>query len=166
MAPYTHLAIYKVCYINMGCAESGMVAALDTAVEDGVDVLSLSIGDSSIQTIPFYDDGIALGAFSAIQKGILVSCSASNFGPVYGSLSNEAPWILAVGASTIDRTIKVTTHLGNGEEFDGESLFQPRDFNTTLLPLAYAGANGNISSAFRFAGSLKDVEGKVILNFN
>jgi len=33
-----------------------------------VDVLSLSIGGGSV---PFYQDAIALGAFSAIQKGIL-----------------------------------------------------------------------------------------------
>jgi hypothetical protein len=90
-----------------------------------------------------------------------VSCSAGNNGPFYGSLSNEAPWILTVGASTIDRTIKATAQLGDGEEFDGESLFQPRDFNPTLLPLVYAGANGIMSSAFCFPGSLKDVEGKV-----
>jgi len=162
MAPFAHLAIYKVCYPNVGCAESDMLAALDTAVEDGVDVLSLSIGGGSM---PFFQDGIALGAFSAIQKGILVSCSAGNSGPFYGSTSNEAPWILTVGASTIDRTIKATAQLGNGEEFDGKSLFQPRDFNPKLLPLVYAGATGNSSSAFCDSNSLKDndVEGKVVL---
>jgi subtilisin family serine protease len=161
MAPYAHLAIYKVCFPDVGCSESDMLAALDTAVEDGVDVLSLSIGENSGEAFPFYKDGIALGAFSAIQRGIFVSCSAGNNGPFYGSLSNEAPWILTVGASTIDRTIKATAQLGDGEEFDGESLFQPRDFNPTLLPLVYAGANGIMSSAFCFPGSLKDVEGKV-----
>jgi hypothetical protein len=62
--------------------------------------------------------------------------------------------------------MKATSQLGNGEEFDGESLglFHPRDFDPTLLPLVYAGANGNISSAFCSPDSLKDVEGKVVLN--
>ncbi|TKY70883.1 Subtilisin protease SBT1.2 [Spatholobus suberectus] len=161
MAPDAHLAIYKVCDL-FGCPESAILAGMDTAIEDGVDVLSLSLGGPPS---PFYDDPIALGAFSAIQKGIFVSCSAANAGPFYSTLSNEAPWILTVGASTIDRRIVATAKLGNGEEFNGESVFQPKNFTSTLLPLVYAGANGSDSSTFCAPGSLKnvDVKGKVVL---
>lgn len=160
MAPLAHLAMYKVC--GDLCSESAILAAMDAAVEDGVDVLSLSLGGGSV---PFYMDSIAVGAFTAIQKGIFVSCSAGNDGPMYGTLSNEAPWILTVGASTIDRSIAAIAKLGNGLTFDGESLFQPKDFHSTLLPLVYAGANGEVSSAFCAPGSLKDVDvkGKVVL---
>ncbi|KAL3499441.1 hypothetical protein ACH5RR_038534 [Cinchona calisaya] len=161
MAPHAHLAIYKVCSEN-GCADSDMLAAMDTAVEEGVDVLSLSIGGGSV---PFFDDGIAIGAFGAIQKGVFVSCSAANSGPVSASLSNEAPWILTVGASTIDRSIRATALLGNNEEFDGETLFQPKDFPTTLLPLVYAGVNGDQNAALCAPGSLNNTyfKGKVVL---
>lgn len=161
MAPLAHLAMYKVCS-DVGCAESDMLAALDTAVEDGVDVLSLSIGGGSV---PFFADSIAVGAFGAMQKGIFVSCSAGNSGPDFGTLSNEAPWILTVGASTVDRSIVATAKLGNGGEYDGESLFQPSDFSTALLPLVYAGMNGNASSALCGPGSLHniDIKGKVVL---
>ncbi|KAL6280220.1 hypothetical protein ACE6H2_017101 [Prunus campanulata] len=159
MAPYAHLAMYKICSED-GCTEGDIVAALDTAVEDGVDVLSLSLGGPSF---PFYEDGIAVGAFGAIQKGIFVSCSAGNYGPSYESLSNEAPWILTVGASTIDRSIRATALLGDHEEFDGESLFQPKDFDSTLLPLVYPGANGNPSSALCSPGSLENLEGKIVV---
>ncbi|KAM7260083.1 hypothetical protein ACFE04_015824 [Oxalis oulophora] len=135
---------------------------MDAAIDDGVDVLSLSLGGESV---PFYEDGIAIGAFSAIQKGIFVSCAAGNSGPNYGTLSNEAPWILTVGASSIDRTIKAVAQLGNEDEYEGESLFQPKDFPSTLLPLVYAGANGNQTTAWCTAGSLQgvDVKGKVVL---
>ncbi|XP_061989167.1 subtilisin-like protease [Rosa rugosa] len=159
MAPYAHLAMYQVCS-EQGCSESDIVAAMDTAVADGVDVLSLSLGGGSA---PFYADGIAVGAFGAIQKGIFVSCSAGNEGPVYGSLSNEAPWILTVGASTIDRSIKATAKLGNGQEYDGESLFQDQNFSSNLLPLVYAGAYSNDSTALCDVGTLNGVEGKVVL---
>ncbi|QCD91611.1 subtilisin-like protease SBT1.2 [Vigna unguiculata] len=161
MAPDAHLAMYKVCG-RSGCLESAILAGMDTAIEDGVDVLSLSLGGPSF---PFFDDPIALGAFSAVQKGIFVSCSAGNSGPDYTSLSNEAPWILTVGASTIDRRILATAKLGNGQVFSGESIFQPHNFNPTLLPLVYAGANGNSSSAICAPGSLEnvDVTGKVVL---
>ncbi|KAJ4712910.1 Subtilisin-like protease [Melia azedarach] len=161
IAPWAHLAIYKVCS-EFGCSDSAILAAMDTAVEDGVDVLSLSLGGGSS---PFYADGIAVGAFGAIQNGVFVSCSAGNDGPYNGSLSNEAPWILTVGASTIDRSIRATARLGNGAHFDGESVFQPKDFPSTLLPLVYPGANGNESSAFCEPNSLNgnDVRGKVVL---
>ncbi|CAN1277933.1 Subtilisin-like protease 3 [Linum perenne] len=96
IAPFAHLAMYKVCDED-DCFESSVLAAMDAAIEDGVDVLSLSLGTSSVH---LYDDVIALGAFRAIQSGIFVSCSAGNSGPDSSSVENEAPWILTVGASS------------------------------------------------------------------
>lgn len=134
IAPLAHVAMYKVCATS-SCSESDIIAAMDAAIEDGVDVLSISLGGGF--SSGFYNDNIALGAFSAMEKGIFVSCSAGNSGPFSGSLSNEAPWILTVGASTIDRKLKSTAVLGNGEQYDGESVFQPIDFHRTQLPLVY-----------------------------
>ncbi|KAL3498740.1 hypothetical protein ACH5RR_041472 [Cinchona calisaya] len=165
MAPHAHLAIYKVCSEN-GCAESDMLAAIDTAVEEGVDVLSLSIGAGGGNPIPFFNDGIAIGAFGAIQKGVFVSCSAGNSGPESASVSNEAPWILTVGASTTDRNIRATAVLENNSEFDGESPFQPKNFTNRLLPLVYAGeVSGDQSASLCAPESLDnaDVRGKVVL---
>ncbi|XP_027362164.1 subtilisin-like protease SBT1.7 [Abrus precatorius] len=164
MAPYAHLAMYKVCG-SFGCPESAIISGLETAIEDGVDVLSLSLGGGGGGPEPYFDDPIAVAAFSAIQKGIFFSCSAGNEGPDNHSISNEAAWILTVGASTLDRKIIATAKLGNGEEFNGESVFQPKNFTPTLLPLVYAGANGNESSSFCAPGSLGnvDVKGKVVL---
>ncbi|XP_008238728.1 PREDICTED: subtilisin-like protease SBT1.2 [Prunus mume] len=160
MAPYAHLAIYRVCSVA-GCAEGDILAAMDAAVDDGVDVLSLSLGGFSR---PFYSDGVAVGAFGAIQKGIFVSCSAGNSGPSYSTSSNEAPWILTVGASTIDRNIRATARLGNKKEYNGESLFQPNNFNSKImLPLVDAGSLGNQTTAFCDPGTLKNVKGKIVL---
>ncbi|KAJ0105034.1 hypothetical protein Patl1_18592 [Pistacia atlantica] len=121
MAPYAHLAIYKVCFGGKeDSVESDILAGIDAAIEDSVDVLSLSMG---------------------------------------------APWILTVGASTVDRSIVATAKLGNGEELEGESLFQPKEFSSTLLPLVYACVDGNLQSAVCANGSLNavDVKGKVVL---
>ncbi|XP_024173349.1 subtilisin-like protease 4 [Rosa chinensis] len=161
MAPYAHLAIYKVCF-GEPCPESDILAALEAAVHDGVDVISISLGEDPV---PFFQDSTAIGSFAAMQKGIFVSCSAGNSGPFNGTLSNEAPWILTVGASTLDRRIVASAKLGNGLVFDGESLFQPKDFPSTLLPLVYAGVNGKVESAFCAEGSLKNisVKGKVVV---
>ncbi|ERM97821.1 hypothetical protein AMTR_s00118p00046340 [Amborella trichopoda] len=75
-APLAHLAIYKVCYNNMGCYSSDILTGFDKAILDGVDVLSISIGLK--MTYNFTGDIIAIGAFEAVQKGILVSCAAEN----------------------------------------------------------------------------------------
>ncbi|KAL7596665.1 hypothetical protein Lser_V15G30540 [Lactuca serriola] len=159
MAPLAHVAMYKVC--SSGCSGSAIAAGMDAAIEDGVDVLSLSLGGGPSH---FYDDVIATGAFVAMQKGIFVSCSAGNGGPRTSSLSNEAPWILTVGASTIDRRIRTTVYLGNKKLFDGEAINQPKDFDHKLRPLVYH-AKDTISAAYCLNGSLDhiDVKGKVVL---
>ncbi|XP_030443326.2 subtilisin-like protease 3 [Syzygium oleosum] len=162
MAPLAHLAIYQVCN-NIGCSESNILAAFDLAIEDGVDVLSLSLGGISQA---FSVDFLAMGAYTATEKGIFVSCSAGNSGPITKTSSNEAPWIFTVGASSTDRSIKATARLGNGQEFDGETLYQPHDSRLGLLPLVYPGANGDTASARCKPGSLKqrsDIRGKVVV---
>ncbi|KAJ0967067.1 hypothetical protein J5N97_023984 [Dioscorea zingiberensis] len=131
IAPRAHLAIYQVCD-EYGCSTSDILAGMDAAIKDGVDIMSLSLGGPSIE---FFDDPIAQGAFQAMTKGIFVSCAAGNSGPYSASLSNEAPWLLTVAASTTDRRVTSSVKLGDGSEFSGESLFQPKSFSPTLHEL-------------------------------
>ncbi|CAN0862176.1 Subtilisin-like protease SBT1.4 [Linum grandiflorum] len=78
-----------------------ILAAFDKAIEDGVDVISLSVESSYAS--PYDADTIAIGAFSAARQGIVVSCSVCNSGPRAYTASNIASWILTVGASTVER---------------------------------------------------------------
>ncbi|KAK6783223.1 hypothetical protein RDI58_021020 [Solanum bulbocastanum] len=164
VAPLAHIAIYKVCNSD-GCAEIDIIAAMDAAIADGVDILSLSLGER--RRLPFHSDNIALGAYSATERGILVSCSAGNSGPFSGSVENTAPWILTVGASTIDRKMKATVKLGNREEFEGESAYHPKISNSTFFTLFDAGENisGQSETPYCRPGSLTDpaIRGKIVL---
>lgn len=92
-----------------------MLAAMDDAIADGVDVISISIGTKQPQ--PFEEDSIAIGALHAMKKNIVVSCSAGNSGPAPSTLSNTAPWIITVGASSVDRKFLSPVVLGNGKKF-------------------------------------------------
>ncbi|KAG4926085.1 hypothetical protein JHK87_051625 [Glycine soja] len=94
----SRIAVYKVCWPK-GCANSDILAAVDQAVSDGVDVLSLSLGSDPK---PFYDDLIAVATFGATKKGVFVACSAGNKGPSPSTVSNGAPWIMTVAASSTD----------------------------------------------------------------
>ncbi|XP_076956799.1 subtilisin-like protease [Bidens hawaiensis] len=154
IAPLAHVATYKVCE-PLGCLSSVVLAGMDAAIEDGVNVLSLSLGGRSA---PFYIESIALGAFIAMQKGIFVSCAAANSGPASESLSNEAPWILTVGASTIDRRFQTTVILGNKKKLHGESLYQQKGFEQKLRPLVYPQEGCHEGSLDHI-----DVKGKVVL---
>ncbi|URD78604.1 subtilisin-like protease [Musa troglodytarum] len=159
MAPRAHIAAYKVCYGDE-CQGHDILAGMDAAVDDGVDVLSLSLGGDSE---PYHSDPIAQGGFNAINRGVFVSCSAGNSGPDHSTLSNDAPWLLTVGASTMDRSLLATVKLGDGQEFDGETLYQPHDFGSKMLPLMYP--NANEQSSLCVSGSLDrfDVRGKIVL---
>nr|KAJ0212278.1 hypothetical protein LSAT_V11C400218800 [Lactuca sativa] len=147
MAPYAHLAVYKVCF-GPDFLESDILIGLDAAIADGVDMISISIGE---ENMPFFQDNIAIASFAAIQKGIFVSCAIGSSGSFNGTATNIAPWVLTIGASTTDRKIKATKKLGNNKEFDGESLFQPKGSpSSTLSPLVYAGSNEQLVNVVKF----------------
>ncbi|XP_048131509.1 subtilisin-like protease SBT1.7 [Rhodamnia argentea] len=161
MATRARVAAYKVCWVG-GCFSSDILAGLEKAIDDGVNVLSLSLGGG---TSDFYRDSVAIGAFAAAEKGIFVSCSAGNAGPSSYSLSNTAPWIATVGAGTLDRDFPAFVSLGNGKNFSGVSLFSGSS-KGTLLPFVYAGnvsnaTNGNLC----MMGTLdpEKVKGKIVL---
>ena len=75
--PSARIAMYKVCS-NGGCSDIDLLAGLDDAIDDGIDVLSISIGASASS---FFEDPISIGAFHAMKKGIFTVCSAGNGGP-------------------------------------------------------------------------------------
>ncbi|XP_020092896.1 subtilisin-like protease SBT1.7 isoform X2 [Ananas comosus] len=161
MAPRARVAAYKVCWLG-GCFSSDILAAMDAAVADGCHVLSLSLGGGSAD---YYSDSVAIGAFAAMEKGVLVSCSAGNAGPAAASLSNVAPWITTVGAGTLDRDFPAPVLLGDGRNYSGVSLYSGKPLPASL-PLVYAGnATNSTSGNLCTPGTLipEKVRGKVVL---
>ncbi|KAG6644334.1 subtilisin-like protease SBT1.7 [Carya illinoinensis] len=134
MATQARIAVYKVCWLG-GCFSTDIVAAMDKAIEDGVHVISMSIGGGISE---YYNDIIATAAFNATAQGIIVSCSAGNSGPDPGSLTNVAPWITTVGAGTLDRDFPAVVNLGNRRSYTGVSLYNGKPLPDSQLPLVYA----------------------------
>jgi subtilisin family serine protease len=97
VAPRAHLAFYRVCAAQ-GCSRGPIMHAVETALADGVDVLSLSLGDDD--GLSFQEDPAVAATFSAVMRGVVVCAAAGNKGPAPGSVTNDVPWILTVGAST------------------------------------------------------------------
>ncbi|KAJ7951043.1 Subtilisin-like protease [Quillaja saponaria] len=155
----SRIAAYKVCW-PFGCANSDILAAMDQAIADGVDILSLSLGGISR---PYYRDSIAIATFGAIRNGVFVSCSAGNSGPSISSVGNVAPWIMTVAASYTDRSFPTIVKLGNGQHFEGSSLYNGKKIKQ--LPLVYGKAAGAQGSQYCIRKSLnpKRAKGKIVV---
>ena len=105
-APRARIAVYKSVSGSARGAGAGssatVLAAIDDAIHDGVDVLSLSLVVENL-----------FGALHAVQKGITVVYAAGNSGPAPQVVGNTAPWVITVAASKIDRSFPTAITLGN-----------------------------------------------------
>ncbi|KAL3684432.1 hypothetical protein R1sor_002454 [Riccia sorocarpa] len=104
-APRARIAVYKVCWLKpngrMGCSTVDMVAAMEDAITDGVDLMSISISGST--DAPFYFDAVGISSFHAMKRGILVNFAAGNEGPTIKTTNHNEPWSLTVAATSQDR---------------------------------------------------------------
>ena len=114
--------MYKACTID-NCSGSTILKAIDDAVKDGVDIISISLGMDLLLQADFMSDPIAIGTFHANQMGVMVVCSAGNSGPDPYTVVNTAPWIFTVAASSIDRDFRSILLLGNNASFKVRSEF-------------------------------------------
>ncbi|XVE55867.1 hypothetical protein DITRI_Ditri03aG0191600 [Diplodiscus trichospermus] len=157
IAPRAHVAMYKVSsggYI----VESDVLAAMDQAIADGVDIMSLSLG---FEQTPYFQDVIAIASLSAVEKGIVVVCAAGNDGAP-NSTHNAAPWITTVGAGTLDRSFIATVTLGNYQTFEGKSEFPDRVI-VLDTPLYYGKGDFNKTVCTYGALSMNEGYGKVVI---
>lgn len=129
IAPRARIAAYKACWADAGCAGSDLVAAIDTAVSDGVDVINYSIGGGATTVLT----ADAISFLFAADAGVYVANSAGNSGPGASTLGNPAvaPWLTSVGASTQDRNFIGSVELGDTATFEGGSITA----GTGMLPL-------------------------------
>uniref|UniRef100_A0A2N9EVJ9 Inhibitor I9 domain-containing protein n=1 Tax=Fagus sylvatica TaxID=28930 RepID=A0A2N9EVJ9_FAGSY len=160
VAPRAHLAVYKVGWATETEETSAIdiLAGMEQAILDGVDIMSLSVG---FDPTSYFTDPIAIGALSAVEKGVFVVCAAGNEMNLK-TVDNGAPWIMTVGAATLDRSFVATMTLENGLTIEGTSYF-PESVFLTNLTLYYG--KGNMSKEICNDTSLdrNEVAGKVVL---
>ncbi len=121
MAPGAMIAAYKVCWNGDegGCGTVDSVAAIDTAVADGVDVINYSISGSLANT---FADPVENAFFNAASAGVFVAASAGNAGPGPSTVAHNSPWVTTVAAGTHDRDGQGSITLGNGTTHQGKSI--------------------------------------------
>ncbi|KAI6690756.1 hypothetical protein NL676_027584 [Syzygium grande] len=150
-SPRARVVAYRVCWPPIDqneCFDADILAGFDAAISDGVDVLSVSLGGDPAE---FFMDGIAIGSFHAARNGVVVVSSAGNSGPQPGTVSNVAPWMITVAASTIDREFTTYVALGDKQHLKGLSFSAKGLPSNKFYPL--------ISGADAKAADVSDAEG-------
>jgi subtilisin family serine protease len=122
IAPAAKIAVYKALWtgkndVGSGGYTSDILAAIDQAVADGVDVINYSVGSIFESS---HTDPVQLAFLSAASAGIFVSAAGGNSGPYESTLDNTSPWVTTVAASTV-APYESTVVLGNGEKYAGLS---------------------------------------------
>jgi subtilisin family serine protease len=139
MAPRARIAAYKALWSTQdGATASGftsdLVAAIDKAVADGVDVINYSISGTTTNFL----DPVELAFLFAADAGVFVAASAGNNGPTTGTVAHPSPWITTVAASTHNRDGAGSVTFGSGTTLSGASLATA----TATLPLIDSTAAG------------------------
>jgi subtilisin family serine protease len=167
MAPAARLSIYKVLYENAANtqaqgSDADIVAAVNDAINDGVDVINFSIGDN-VDT--FGPEELAF--LNAAAAGVFVSAAAGNAGPGASTVDNAMPWETTVAAGTFDQSFPKTVTLGNGMTFTGvgRGVGVP---SSPLIDSVNAGLSGANPTSVElcFSGGFLDpakVAGKIVL---
>lgn len=100
-----------------GARSEDILNAVDAAIEDGMDVLNLSLGGGYHGN----NDLLAIGLDNAVEGGVVVAVAAGNSGPGQGTLESpgRARNVITVGAST-------------NQHFVGQPLTYPAGGATTI----------------------------------
>jgi subtilisin family serine protease len=163
MAPRARIAAYKALWSTEdGSTASGttsdLVAAIDTAVADGVDVINYSISGTRTN----FADPVEISFLFAARAGIFVSESAGNDGPTTGTVAHPSPWTTTVAAGTHNRNGIGSVTLGNGVTYTGASV--ATKVSGPLINAEDAGAAGADPTAVRLCFDTADNGGTPALD--
>jgi subtilisin family serine protease len=151
VAPNANIIVYKACP-DTGCQGAALIASIDQAIDDGVDVINYSIGSGPAD--PWDNVGGTINddaeAFLAAREaGIVVAAAAGNDGPAPGSHGNpaNAPWVMGVAAATHDGVApadRLASFSGRGPVIP-LGVVKP-DVTAPGVGIVAAGISGNMST--------------------
>ncbi|MBL4942598.1 MAG: S8 family serine peptidase [Colwellia sp.] len=143
VAPHANIISYQICNPGnsgdtySGCPGAAIIAALEDAVSDGVDVINYSISGGGDP----WSSSTELAFLAAQEAGIFAAVSAGNSGPDANTTPKNAPWYTSVGASTHGREIAFEKEIGT---FTGG--------DTELAAITGNSASGAITASIVWAG--------------
>ena len=123
IAPRARIAAYKALWSTEDAstasgATSDLVAAIDQAVADGVDVINYSVSGTQTNFL----DPVEIAFLYAADAGVFVAASAGNSGPTTSTVAHPGPWLTTVAAGTHNRDGQGSVTLGNNATYSGASV--------------------------------------------
>ncbi|XP_047060891.1 subtilisin-like protease SBT3.8 [Lolium rigidum] len=149
-APRARIAVYKALWADGSGNTATLLAAIDDAIHDQVDVLSLSL---------VLLEENSFGALHAVQKGITVVYAGGNDGPRPQTIVNTSPWAITVAASKVDRSFPTEITLGNKQHIVGQSLY----YENSSMSSSFKGLTGGIPCTLAALTNDTEVQGKILL---
>jgi hypothetical protein len=163
MAPRARIAAYKACWsvpgTNGSCTSVDLLAAIDQAVSDGVDVINYSISG----TLTNFRDPVEIAFLFAADAGVFVAASAGNSGPASSTVAHPGPWLTTVAAGTHNRDGQGSTTLGNGATYFGASVATALSAKP-LIDSTAAGLPGASAAALALCFTADDNGGTPVLD--
>jgi hypothetical protein len=165
IAPRARIAVYKALYSTQDLLDtrgfnSDLLAAVDQAVADGVDVINYSVGGTQTNFL----EPVQIAFLFAAEANVFVDAGAGNNGPTAGTVNHPAPWVTTVGAGTHNRNGAGSVTLGNNATYSGASL-APSVGPAPFIDSTAAGLPGADPAAVALCFSVFDTpDGKPVLD--
>jgi subtilisin family serine protease len=123
IAPRARIVAYKALYSTQDAFDtngftSDLLAAIDRAVADGVDVINYSVSGTSTNFL----DPIEMAFLFAADANVFVAAAAGNDGPTPATVIHPGPWLTTVAAGTHNRDGEGSVTLGNNATYSGASV--------------------------------------------
>src|SRR3989338_9429207 len=131
MAPEADIFAYKVCSNNGTCWADDIAVALRMAVDDGANIVNMSLGsDNPSQLITDATD-------YAVSKDVLVVAAAGNDGPYVGSIDYPSADVNVVAVGAVDKDIQISDWSSRGNN----SISKPYIVEEKDIELTAPGVN-------------------------
>ncbi len=153
VAPRANVIAYRVCIET--CPVTSILAGINQAIADGVDVLNYSISGADSP----WSDSVSRAFLEAFGAGVFVSASAGNSGPGAGTVAHTSPWTASVAATNNDRLYAKTLTAPGLAAIRAFPGFGPANAAPVDAELRYSGEVGtatgcNAFPAGSFAGAI------------
>ncbi|QWH39595.1 S8 family serine peptidase [Bacillus mycoides] len=161
VAPEVDLYAYRVLGPWGAGSTEGILAGMDKAIEDGMDVINMSLGAQTND--PLYATSVAVN--NAMLSGVVTVVAAGNAGPNEKTLGSPGTAALGISVGASDAAMSIPTFNASvaSEKFENMQLLG-KDFPDKLedlqgqsLPIVFAG----LGKQADFTG--KDLNGKIAL---
>ena len=116
VAPEVDLYAYRVLGVWGGGDTAGILAGIDQAITDGMDVINMSLGAATNN--PLYATSVAVN--NAMLSGVVTVVAAGNAGPNEKTLGS--PGAAALGISVGASDVSMTIPTFSGSVFTNERL--------------------------------------------